>query len=640
MSVKNPNQTFDSAAFLKTVPHKPGVYRMISADEKILYVGKAKDLRNRVSSYFRDNIANSRTYSMVKQICDVQVTITTTEAEALLLESNLIKKHQPRYNILLRDDKSYPNIYLSKDKFPRLSFHRGAQKGKGQYFGPYPSAGAVRETLALLQKLFQVRQCENSYFSNRSRPCLQYQIKRCTAPCTNEITEQDYQQGVSHTVKFLQGKSQQVIDELVEQMDRSAAKLEFEQAANHRDKIEQLRKISQQQSISSGQSNVDVIALQFASNIASVQVLTIRNGNNLGNKNFFPKLPKMYQTQNGNDQPDENGEDIEEFDINKPEESILSSFLAQYYMSREIPNEVLLSHNPKDSDILEQMLTLKAERKVALLHKLRGDRVRWVDMAMRNAQHALATHLASKAGIQKRVLALQEELNLDYIPARMECFDISHTMGEATVASCVVLGLEGAIKSEYRRYNINDIVGGDDYAAMKQVLQRRFKKVVDKENGEDSKLPDILFIDGGKGQVTQAVDVLSDLQISGVDIIGVTKGEGRRQDMDKLTLLSENSENKENLFLPAHSSALHLIQQIRDEAHRFAISGHRQRRQKARNTSPLEGIAGLGPKRRQDLLKQFGGIRAITRASVDELSKVNGISAKLAEKIYDVFHSE
>ena len=661
MSVKNPNKSFDSISFLKTVPHKPGVYRMISEDEKILYVGKAKDLRNRVSSYFRDNIANSRTYSMVKQICEVQVTITTTEAEALLLESNLIKKYQPRYNILLRDDKSYPNIYLSKDKFPRLSFHRGAKKGKGQYFGPYPSAGAVRETLALLQKLFQVRQCENSYFSNRSRPCLQFQIKRCTAPCTNEITEKDYQQGVSHTVKFLQGKSQQVIDELVQQMDHAAAKLEFEKAANHRDKIEQLRKISQQQSISSdGQSNVDVIALQFASNVASVQVLTIRNGNNLGNKNFFPKLPKLYQSINNEDLNDDEsiveGDNVvqpsntalEDSENSNPEESILSSFLAQYYMTREIPNEILLSHVPEDSQVLEEMLMLKAERKVTLSYRLRGDRVRWVEMAMRNAQHALGTHLASKAGIQKRVLALQEELNLDYIPARMECFDISHTMGEATVASCVVFGLEGAIKSEYRRYNINDIVGGDDYAAMRQVLQRRFKKVVDKDGDTDSKLPDILFIDGGKGQVTQAVEVLSELQISGVDIIGVTKGEGRRQDMDKLTVLSGNtSENsskqtgtKENLFLPAHSSALHLIQQIRDEAHRFAISGHRQRRQKTRNTSPLEGIAGLGPKRRQDLLKQFGGIRAITSASVDELSKVNGISAKLAEKIYDVFHSE
>ncbi len=657
MSTKNPNQRFDSASFLKTVPHKPGVYRMISEDENILYVGKAKDLKNRVASYFRDNIANSRTYSMVKQICDVRVTITSTEAEALLLESNLIKKYQPRYNILLRDDKSYPNIFLSKDQFPRLTFHRGAKKAKGQYFGPYPSAGAVRETLSLLQKLFQVRQCENSYFSNRSRPCLQYQIKRCTAPCTNEITDVDYQQGVNHTVKFLQGKSQQVIDELVQQMDVASANLAFEQAAAYRDKIEQLRQISQQQSISKdGQSNVDVVAIQYASNVASVQVLTIRNGNNLGNKNFFPKLPRAYKNTVEDSQPkstDGIQNSFEEIDINHPEESILSSFLAQYYMSREIPNEILLSHVPKDLAVLEQMLTLKAERKVALSHRLRGDRVRWVEMAMRNAQHALATHLASKAGIQKRVLALQEELDLDYIPARMECFDISHTMGEATVASCVVFGLEGPIKSEYRRYNINDIVGGDDYAAMKQVLQRRFKKVVDKNNAgnndKEKKLPDILFIDGGKGQVTQAVDVLSDLQISGVDIIGVTKGEGRRQDMDTLTILSNHdsekgfdSDNqlKEKLYLPAHSSALHLVQQIRDEAHRFAISGHRQKRQKARNTSPLEGIPGLGPKRRQDLLKQFGGIRAITRASVEELSKVNGISANLAEKIYDVFHSE
>ena len=339
MSTKNPNQSFDSGSFLKTVPHKPGVYRMISEDEKILYVGKAKDLKNRVASYFRDNIANSRTYSMVKQIFDVRVTITSTEAEALLLESNLIKKYQPRYNILLRDDKSYPNIFLSKDTFPRLSFHRGAKKAKGQYFGPYPSAGAVRETLSLLQKLFQVRQCENSYFSNRSRPCLQYQIKRCTAPCTNEITESDYQQGVAHTVKFLQGKSQQVIDELVSQMDSASASLEFEQAAAHRDKIEQLRKISQQQSISSdGQSNVDVVALQFASNVASVQVLTIRNGNNLGNKNFFPKLPQVYKQSNDEklviSEDNIRGKDgFDELNMDKPEESILSSFLAQYYLS-------------------------------------------------------------------------------------------------------------------------------------------------------------------------------------------------------------------------------------------------------------------------------------------------------------------
>jgi len=606
---------FESKSFLKTVPHKPGVYRMMSVDDKILYVGKAKDLKNRVSSYFRSNLVNSRIYSMVKQIRDVQITITNTEAEALLLESNLIKKHLPRYNILLRDDKSYPYIYLSKHQYPRLTFHRGSRKEKGQYFGPYPSAGAVREALNLLQKLFQVRQCEDSYFSNRSRPCLQYQIQRCSAPCTQEITEQDYNQGVRHTVKFLQGKSQQVIDELVQSMDASTAKLAFEQSALYRDQIEKLRQVSQQQSISGGQGDVDVIACQFASNVASIQVLTIRKGNNLGNKNFFPKVPTFYKD--------------EEID----ESYILSSFVAQYYLSREIPSEILISHKPVDQTTLEEMLELKAERKVVLSYRLRGDRSRWIDMAMRNAQHALSTHLASKAGIQKRVLALQSELNLSYIPTRMECFDISHTMGEATVASCVVFGLEGEIKSEYRRYNIEGIVGGDDYAAMNQVLRRRFKKVSEGE----AKLPDILFIDGGKGQVSQAIEVLQDLQISGVDIIGVTKGEGRRQNSDTLTL---GGITKQKLYLPAHSSALHLIQQIRDEAHRFAITGHRQRRQKARTTSPLEGIVGLGAKRRQSLLKQFGGMRAVTRASVDELSKVNGISAKLAEKIYDRFHTE
>ncbi len=610
------SQSFDSKTFLKTVPHKPGVYRMMSVDDNILYVGKAKDLRNRVSSYFRGNLVNSRIYSMVKQIQDVQITITGTEAEALLLESNLIKKHHPRYNILLRDDKSYPYIYLSKNKYPRLTFHRGGRKGKGQYFGPYPSAGAVRETLGVLQKLFLVRQCEDSYFSNRSRPCLQYQIERCTAPCTNEISEENYQLGVRHSVQFLEGKSEQLITELVDRMDQVSGQLEFERAATYRDQIERLRQISQQQSISGGQGDVDVIAIQYGSNVASIQVLTIRKGNNLGNKNFFPKLPSLYK------------------DEENAEAEILSSFIAQYYMGREIPSELLLNQKPDGLETLTEMLRLKAERKITLSYRLRGDRSRWVDMAARNAQHALSTHLASKAGIQQRVLALQTELNLDYIPSRIECFDISHTMGEATVASCVVFGLEGAIKSDYRRYNIKDIVGGDDYAAMRQVLLRRFKKVLEAVKAEDKKLPDILLIDGGKGQVTQAVEVLRDLQISGVDIIGVTKGEGRRQDMDTLTI------GKEKVFLPAHSSALHLIQQIRDEAHRFAITGHRQRRQKARNTSPLEGIIGLGPKRRQVLLKQFGGIRAITRASVEELSKVNGISVSLAQKIYAIFHSD
>ena len=603
-----PSEAFNSKIFLKTVPHKPGVYRMVNRDGDILYVGKAKDLKNRVSSYFRHHLVNARIWSMVKQIQAVRITITSTEAEALLLESNLIKKHLPRYNILLRDDKGYPYLYLSHHKFPRLRFHRGGRKGKGQYFGPYPSAGAVREALSKLQKLFQVRQCEDSYFSNRSRPCLQFQIKRCSAPCTNEITLSDYQRDINHTIKFLQGKSKQVIDDLVQQMDQAAEKLKYEKAAEYRDLIEKLRAISQQQYISGAKGDIDVIALQFASTVASVQVLTIRSGHNLGNKNYFPKLPAMDTS----------------------EAKIMASFIAQYYHSRKIPQQIICSHAPEDNDTLSEMLALKAERKVKLLHNTRGERTRWLEMAARNAQHALQINLDSKAGMKKRLHALQDELQLAYLPARMECFDISHTQGEATVASCVVFGQEGAIKSDYRRYNISGIIGGDDYAAMKQVLLRRFKKALK----EASKYPDILLIDGGKGQVKQALDVMAALKISGIDVIGITKGEGRKADLDTLTI------GKNRIELEPHSSALHLVQQMRDEAHRFAITGHRQRRQKARTRSPLEEIVGLGPKRRQNLLKQFGGMRAITVASIDELSKVTGISRQLAEKIYDIFHGK
>lgn len=604
----NSSFIFDSKAFLKTVPHKPGVYCMMSADNKVLYVGKAKDLKSRVSSYFRGNLVNSRIWSMVKQVCDVQITITDTEAEALLLESNLIKKHLPRYNVLLRDDKSYPYIYISDGKYPRVSFHRGSRKKKGQFFGPYPSAGAVRETLGQLQKLFKARQCEDSYFRNRSRPCLQYQIKRCTAPCTGEIGVSDYRESIHYTVQFLQGKSQQLTETLVLQMDKASAQLRFEQAAEYRDQIEKVRLISQQQYISGGHGNVDVIALQLSSEVACVQVMTIRGGNNLGSRNYFPQIPATELDERG----------------------ILADFIGQYYLSRTIPSKLLLSHEPEDSELLIDVLSIKAERKVGLIWKPRGDGVRWVSMALKNALHALQNKLISKDSIEKRIDSLQEALALDYIPARMECYDISHTQGEATVASRVVFGAEGAIKSEYRRYNIAGITPGDDYAAMSQVLMRRFGKVTEK----DAKLPDVLFIDGGKGQVNEAIKVLRELQISGVDVVGVTKGEGRRAELDTLTI------GKQRIELAAHSSALHLIQQIRDEAHRFAIAGHRARRQKARTTSPLEGIEGLGPKRRQELLKQFGGLRAITRASIEELAKVSGISHALAKKIYDRFNGE
>ncbi|MEZ5536221.1 MAG: excinuclease ABC subunit UvrC [Thiolinea sp.] len=609
MSTDTP--AFDPRDFLKTVPHQPGVYRMLSEKGQILYVGKAKDLRNRVSSYFRGNIANSRTYALVKQIRDVQITVTNTEAEALLLENNLIKQHKPRYNILLKDGKGYPYIYISdKQDYPRIQFYRGSRKQPGQYFGPYPSVGAVRQTLHLMKKLFKARQCEDSYYANRSRPCLEYQIKRCSAPCVGLISQQEYRESINHAIQFLQGRTEEVIADLVQKMEVAAQSLAFEKAAEYRDLIENLRQISQQQYVSGGNSNVDVVALHLESGLASLQVFTIRNGNNLGNRNFFPDLP----------------------DADVSAEEVMSSFLAQYYLSHDIPGEILLSVLPDEPEVMEEMLTLKQQRKVVLRQPKRGERTKWLDLAEKNAREALKMRLLSKAGMQERLFALQEVLSLDTPPMRMECFDISHTMGEATVASCVVFDPNGPLKSEYRRFNIEGIQPGDDYAAMKQALSRRFRRAT----GQDGKLPDILFIDGGKGQVAQALDVLNELAISTVEVIGVAKGEGRKPGLE--TLIVE--QNSGRLSLPEHSRALHLIQQIRDEAHRFAMTGHRARRQKARTRSPLEDIPGLGAKRRQVLLKQFGGIRAIERASVEELGKVPGIGQDLAQKIYETFNGE
>lgn len=609
--MQNDLPSFDPKDFLKTVPHKPGVYRMLGKDGKILYVGKAKDLKNRLSSYFRGTVANSRIFAMVKQICNVEIAITNTEAEALLLESNLIKRHSPRYNILLKDGKGYPYIYISSgQEYPRIQFYRGSRKQPGQYFGPYPSVGAVRQTLHLMKKLFKARQCEDSYFANRSRPCLEYQIKRCSGPCVGLVSQQEYAQSIRHAIQFLQGRTQEAIDELVQKMEAAAHVLNFEKAAEYRDLIESLRQISQQQYVSGGHGNVDVVALEVKSGIASVQVFTVRNGNNLGNRNFFPNLP------------DE--------EVNPAE--ILGSFLAQYYLNHDVPGEILVSVMPDEPDVLADMLTLKQGRKVVIRQPQRGERSKWVELAQRNAEQALQMQLLSKSGMQQRLFALQDVLGLAELPGRMECFDISHTMGEATVASCVVFDMNGPVKSEYRRYNIDGIQPGDDYAAMHQALTRRFRRAV----GQDGKRPDILFIDGGRGQVAQALDVLRELQVTGVDVVGVAKGEGRKPGLE--TLIIEQGRGR--LALPEHSAALHLIQQIRDEAHRFAITGHRARRQKARTQSPLEQIEGLGAKRRQVLLKQFGGLKAIERASAEELAKVSGISSALAHRIYEFFNGE
>lgn len=596
---------FDGKAFLKTLPQNPGVYRMLDAGGEVLYVGKARNLKKRVASYFRSSGLPTKTTVLMAQVCDMEFTVTHTEGEALILESHLIKEHRPRYNVLLRDDKSYPYIFLStSDDFPRLMLHRGARKARGRYFGPYPSGGAVRESLNLLQKLFPVRQCEDSFYRNRSRPCLQYQIKRCTAPCVGLVDRETYQEDVRHAVLFLEGKSTEVIDELVGRMDEAAGKQEYELAAHFRDQIASLQKVQERQYVSGERGDLDVVACVVEGGAACVQVFFIRAGQNLGNKYFFPRIPAGLEP----------GE-------------VIAAFLPQYYLDKPVPDEILLSDVLADKTLLAEVLTAQAGHGVKLRQRVRGERVRWVTMALHNAGHALHARLASRMGMQKRFEALQDALQLEQMPARMECFDISHTMGEAAVASCVVFDQEGPVKTDYRRFNIEGITGGDDYAAMFQALKRRYTRL---KKGE-GKIPDLLFIDGGKGQLAQAREVLEELQVQGVTMVGIAKGPERKPGMETLFL----SDHDTPFILPPDSPALHLIQQIRDEAHRFAITGHRQRRARARTTSVLEEIPGMGPKRRQRLLKQFGGLREVASAGVEDLARVPGISQKLAQKIYD-----
>ncbi len=599
---------FDAKAFLKSLPGNPGVYRMLNAQGEVLYVGKARHLKKRVSSYFRSSGLSDKTQALMTQMRAMEYTVTNTETEALILEFHLIQEHKPRYNILLRDDKSYPYLHLSKEDFPRLSLHRGPQRAAGRYFGPYPSAWAVRDSLNLLQKLFRVRQCEDSFFRSRSRPCLQYQIKRCTAPCVGLIDKAAYQRDVHDTVLFLEGRSSQVIDDWVARMERAAAALDYEQAALYRDQIANLRRVQERQYVSGERGDLDIVACVARNGVGCVQVFFIRAGRNLGNKTYFP-----------------DGTDMDTAET-------LTAFLTQYYLSREVPTEILVNQQPEDADLLAQVLSEHAKRTILITHKVRGERARWLALAVTNAEQALDARLASKAGMSQRLRALQEALQLDELPARMECFDISHTLGEATVASCVVFDGEGPCKSDYRRFNIEGVEPGDDYGAMRQALTRRYTRL---KQGE-ARLPDILFIDGGRGQLSTAQQVLDELQIGDITLVGIAKGADRKPGLERLFLPGRDTP----LILPAHSPALHLIQQIRDEAHRFAITAHRQRRGKARTTSVLEGIAGMGPKRRQQLLKQFGGLREVTRAGVEDLTKVKGISKQLAQLIYDALHSE
>ena len=617
MSELSTETAFDAEHFLKHVSSRAGVYRMYDLSQNLLYVGKAKNLKKRLSSYFRKTGLSIKTQALVSKIQQVEVTLTHTESEALLLESNLIKEHQPPYNILLRDDKSYPYIYVSnKDAYPQIVIHRGTKRKKGKYLGPYPGAGAVRDSLQFIHKLFKIRQCDDTYFNNRSRPCLQYQIKRCTAPCVGYISEQRYQSDINHALMFLEGKSTQLIEDLVVKMEAESAALDFEKAATSRDQIRMLQKVVEKQYISGDDRDVDIVACYCNGSQACVQVFFIREGRNLGNRSYFPKLPEALS-----------------------ETEVLSNFISQYYLqqqgAQQGTSEIILSHEVEDMVAMQQTISEHIGHKIRLSNQVRSDRAQWVKMALNNAETALKVRMNSRSGMLKRFEALQKVLQLDELPTRLECFDISHTMGEATVASCVVFNLEGAYKQDYRRFNIEGIEPGDDYAAMRQALQRRYTSLKKaRENG--AKMPDILFIDGGKGQLRQAVEVMDQLQIDEVMLIGVAKGEGRKAGLEKLVF----SDGRPELYLPEDSIAFHLILNVRDEAHRFAISGHRAKRDKTRRTSPLEAIPGLGPKRRQNLIKHFGGLQGVKQGGVEDLAKVPGISRNLAQIIYDVLRSE
>ena len=576
----------------------------------VIYVGKARDLKRRVGSYFQGRAQDGKTMALVRSIAGIEVTVTRTEVEALMLEYNLIKQHRPRFNVVLRDDKSYPYIRLdTSHAFPRLSFYRGPRTAKGRLFGPYPSAGSVRETLNQLQKLFQLRQCEDSYFANRSRPCLQHQIERCTAPCVGLISAEDYARDLEHAVLFLEGHSDVVTQRLAERMEQAAAALKFERAAQYRDQLAKLKNVQSQQLMARSSGDFDAVGLAEDHGVVCVAVMFFRGGRSLGSRNFFPKIATGAE-----------------------DDEIIRAFLLQYYGGREAPKEILVSRTVPEATTLGAMLTEQAKRKVVIKSRVRGDRARWVEMAVTNARHGAALRYQASASVESQLEALAEALNLDAVPTRLECFDISHTGGEATVASCVVFGTEGPLKSDYRRFNITDVTPGDDYGAMAQALTRRYARV---KQG-DVPMPDVLFIDGGSGQLAAALAVLAEFAISGLAVVGVAKGEGRKPGRETLYVANRDAP----LRLPASSPALHLVQQIRDEAHRFAITGHRARRQKQRTESPLERIRGLGPKRRRELLRQFGGLQAVARAGVDDLERVAGISRQLAESIYEYFHAD
>jgi len=631
----SPLPHFDGKAFVRGLSTAPGVYRMFAADDSVLYVGKAGALKKRVASYFSNTPKPARTMAMLAQVARMDVTVTRSEAEALLLENQLIKSLKPRYNVLLRDDKSYPYVLLTQEPWPRISLHRGPRNVPGRYFGPYPSVVAVRETLNLMHKLFKLRSCEDSVFRNRSRPCLQYQIGRCTAPCVGLVQARDYAQDVRRATLFLEGRSDELSDELNKAMAAASERLDFEEAARLRDQVAMIRKLQARQYVDGTVADLDALACAMQGSHACVLLLAFRDGRNLGTRSFFPKT-------NGSDNPAE----------------VLAAFVSQYYAEQPPPREIVLDREIEDVELLQEAFSSAAGRRVQVKTSVRGDRAGYLDLARRNAQMTLATELGSQAAQRARVESLREMLGLAEPPQRIECFDISHTMGEATVASCVVFDAEGPVRSQYRRYNIAGIEPGDDYAAMHQALERRFRRAVEgeevrlrttgsraderpsavREGRSDGVLPDVLLIDGGAGQVAQARAVLADLGIDGPVLVGVAKGEARRPGDETLLLPGSDGQPARELHPGSASPGLQLVQQVRDEAHRFAITGHRGRRQKARNSSRLEDIPGIGPRRRASLLKHFGGLGGLKNASADEIAHVEGISSALAERIYATLH--
>lgn len=595
---------FDHKTFLKHVGQAPGIYQMFDEQDTILYVGKAKNLRKRLLSYFRSSGMSIKTASMMQKVEDIQVVVTHTENEALILESNLIKQHKPRYNILLRDSKSYPFIHIDDShQFPRLSFYRGDRSQPGRYYGPYPGVSAVRDTLSLLQKVLPVRQCDDVFFSNRSRPCLQHQIKRCSAPCVGLIAKDAYAKDIELAGLFLQGKDDSLTQTLQVNMETASNELNFEEAAGWRDRINALRRVQSHQSITTGHSDIDIITIGMLHGKACVEVTFIRGGRHSGSNGHFPKVPLEFS-----------------------ESEVLSAFIAQYYHNRPATKQIIVGVKLDGQDELQAWLSDVSDHKVVITHSVRGHRKDWLSMAQLNVNERLKRHMSEAQSVEKRLQALTDVFALEERIKRIECFDISHTQGNQTVASCVVFTDQGVTKSDYRRYNIKDITPGDDYAAMRQAIMRRYKRVL-KEEGV---LPDVLLIDGGKGQLSSAAEIINELQIKEILLVGVAKGEGRKPGLETLFLEGQST----GIKLPANSPEMHLVQQIRDEAHRFAITGHRARRGKAQTQSILQEIPGIGAKRRQALLKHFGGLHGIQDAGIKDILKVDGINEDLAQKIY------